>query len=56
MNDLVVTINLPLNIELVQAIERNIDNSLEKLGFIRTTTTKASDYAELNYSQIKEVL
>jgi hypothetical protein len=40
-----------IDIEMITAIEKSIDQSLVSLGFSRTTTTKAGDHFELNYRQ-----
>ena len=54
MSDIEVKINLPVDIEYIQAIEKAIDSSLSGLGFSRSTTSKTPDKlgfrAKLNYN------
>ena len=51
MPDLTVKISVPLRIEFIQRIEKQLDAALVPMGFTRETTTKSSDFTELNYRQ-----
>ena len=40
-----------MQIDLIQSIEKAVDDAMVKNGFTRTTSTKAGDHIELNYRQ-----
>ena len=55
-SDIEVSVNIPVDIRLVHQIEREVDDAVGKIGFVRCSTTHHGEGVVIGYRQFAKAL